>query len=194
MMNNVLLSNKPNEDKLSFINNIDISRYPSTLQNVTLKIKEALTKSIKQHQTKILKIEQANDYNNKLMYEADKLYVSNNIIDNSLSTLKHETMYYPSRIRQLVDDVTGNIGALTEVAAYYKEIYSMLCKQVNIQSEMTTFECKPVAMDSMLGINEWTKGDPVLLAYLFEILKKQFKFTEKDVSVLSATGKFPVTA
>lgn len=192
MMNNVLLSNKPNEDKLSFINNIDISRYPSTLQNVTLKIKEALTKSIKQHQTKILKIEQANDYNNKLMYEADKLYVSNNIIDNSLSTLKHETMYYPSRIRQLVDDVTGNIGALTEVAAYYKEIYSMLCKQVNIQSEMTTFECKPVAMDSMLGINEWTKGDPVLLAYLFEILKKQFKFTEKDVSVLSATGKYVV--
>ena len=35
--------------------------------------------------------------------EQQKVYVRNQIMDNSLSTLKHETMYYPHRIKQIVD-------------------------------------------------------------------------------------------
>ena len=38
------------------------------------------------------------------------------ILDNCLSTLKHETMYYPSRIRQLVDEPDGQLEAIDELA------------------------------------------------------------------------------
>ena len=58
-------------------------------------------------------------------------HVYNNIMDNQLSTLKHETMYYPSRIRQMVLE-NENIEAeeVTSLVGYYSELYSMLMMQM----------------------------------------------------------------
>ena len=55
------------------------------------------------------------------------LHVSNAVLDNCLSALKHETMYYPSRIQQLLDG--GDMESLGEVATYYRELYGVLSEQ-----------------------------------------------------------------
>lgn len=60
----------------------------------------------------------------RLELEHSSLHVANNITENMLSTIKHETMYYPSRIRQLLRQ--GDHDQLCEVIAFYNELYSTL--------------------------------------------------------------------
>ncbi|MCR4993850.1 MAG: DUF5112 domain-containing protein [Bacteroidales bacterium] len=48
-------------------------------------------------------LEMAEDEHRRRLYEENRLHVQNLIIDNTLSTIKHETIYYPGRIQQLVD-------------------------------------------------------------------------------------------
>ena len=43
----------------------------------------------------------------KMQFENDRLYVSNNILENCLSTIKHETMYYPATINHATIAVTN---------------------------------------------------------------------------------------
>ena len=61
----------------------------------------------------------------------DRLYVSNNVLDNCLSSLKHETMYFPSRLKQLAssDDSPSSLEALSETASYYRILYTTLISQ-----------------------------------------------------------------
>ena len=66
--------------------------------------------------------------------EHSRLHVLNNIIDNQLSIVKHETMYYPARILQIV---SGDKAAESEdpsqplaAISYYRDLYAMLTTQV----------------------------------------------------------------
>lgn len=61
--------------------------------------------------------------------ECDFLHITNNIIDNQLSTLKHETMYYPTRIRQLIR-VGMEREEIESTVSYYRNLYHMLSTQV----------------------------------------------------------------
>ena len=81
--------------------------------------------------------------------EQQKVYVRNQIMDNSLSTLKHETMYYPNRIKQLVEAVlaapaasidAATIGDIDELLSYYKEIFSILSTCAGKQVEAVLFK------------------------------------------------------
>lgn len=182
-INKILLSDISNEEKAGLINDVDVRKYPDVLKKIILKIQAALARSIDTDRVKSLDIEYAEDDLHRIKYEIEKLYISNNVIDNSLSTLKHETMYYPSRIRQLVDDTEGNIDAICEVAKYYKELYSILCEQIRRQIENVKFECRPVSMEGILGVECNVLGDRTLLTYLFDILKKQCGYEASDVSV-----------
>jgi hypothetical protein len=89
--------------------------------------------------------------------------VSNSVLDNCLSTLKHETMYYPSRIRQLIDQ--GNMESVSEVVGYYRELYNLLSQQAMSQVERVKLHLQPLQHGIL--------GDETLVRYLFEILKKQ---------------------
>ena len=99
----------------------------------------------------------------RIEHEEDRLHVSNAVLDNCLSTLKHETMYFPSRIRQMVG--RGERAALPEVALYYRELYGVLSQQAMRQAEGYTLHLEPLNHDL------W--GDRVLIDYLFDILRKQ---------------------
>lgn len=59
-----------------------------------------------------MNIEMAEDDLHRAEYENDKLHIANSVLDNCLSTLKHETMYYPSRIRQLIDTTPDDVTSL----------------------------------------------------------------------------------
>lgn len=182
-INRILLSDAPDDEKQRLISSVDISAYPIQLKDVVGQIQTALQCSIDLEKRQKQTVEMAEDELRRSEYEDEKLYICNSVTDNCLSTLKHETMYYPSRIRQLVDNPDRNICAIGEVVAYYKELYSILCSQIRKQTESVSFDCRPISLKDDFGIDEYVLGDKTLLSYLFDILRKQFGIKRKDISV-----------
>lgn len=80
------------------------------------------------------KLSLAEDELQRLQYERDRLHVSNSVLDNCLSTLKHETMYYPCRIMQMVDSPSRDINVIRELVYYYRELFSILSEQAQRQT------------------------------------------------------------
>lgn len=160
MINSVLLSNISSHEKLSQINEIWaqtsvlLKSTTNKLNDVVSKIRVALSDKIEDDSKLTTNLELANDELHRIIYENQKLHVSNNVLDNCLSTLKHETMYYPSRIRQLVDEDKKDLNAIREVALYYKQLYALLSEQAMVQ------------LDNNLKLNSR------LVNYLFELIKK----------------------
>lgn len=154
---------------------------PENLVGVVRQILDTL----KQRQTLLennaLSKDMAEDELRRLKMDEEKLYVCNSVLDNCLSTLKHETMYYPSRIGILVEEGEGKIDTIRPLAEYYKELYSILSLQAMRQLEKVRVECKPVALTEwlsadLMGHEKQTArvwGDAVLLKYMMEILQKE---------------------
>ena len=99
---------------------------------------EEMEERIEQKQEECLRIES----------EQQQIYVRNQIMDNCLSALKHETMYYPNRIKQIVDaalNVTSGqmdeevINDIDELLSYYKEVFSILSSCAGKQVEKVLF-------------------------------------------------------
>ena len=68
-----------------------------------------------------------------LRQENERLHVSSSITDNQLSTVKHETMYYPSRILQLISADSQEQKANSDIInaiEYYNELCQMLTSKV----------------------------------------------------------------
>ena len=118
-------------------------------------------------------IEMADDELRRAELENANLHVSSAVLDNCLSTLKHETMYYPSRIQQLLD--TADFASLSEVTAYYRELYGILIRQATDQVERIHLHIRPVEF-----YGQQVLGDENLLSYLFEIFKGEVKAEPKD--------------
>ncbi len=78
-------------------------------------------------------MELARDDINRIAYESETLHVSNNVLDNCLSALKHETMYYPSKIQQILEEDSPNVDQLEEVAEYYRALFTLLSLQAESQ-------------------------------------------------------------
>ena len=159
-INSVLLSPRSSQEKLDKINKIWaqasmlLKTSDSKLNDVVGQIRLALADSIEDENEQSTHIELAQDELHRLIYENQRLHISNNVLDNCLSTLKHETMYYPSRIRRLVDEPDKDLNAISEVALYYKQLYALLSEQ------------------AMLQIKSNLKVDDRLVGYLFSLLKK----------------------
>ena len=108
-------------------------------------------------------LEMLDDDIRKAELEDGNLHISNSVLDNCLSALKHETMYYPSRIRQLLD--AHEVEALGEVTRYYRELYGVLSRQAMRQVERATLHLK--------ALEGGVLGDETLIRYLYEILRRQ---------------------
>ena len=80
--------------------------------------------------------------------EANILHVQNLVLDNCLSTIKHETLYYPNRIKQIADRLLSGIpadeenrqvGDMRELASYYKDVFTLLSMCAVRQLDEVTF-------------------------------------------------------
>lgn len=124
-------------------------------------------------------------------YELGRLHVMNAVVDNCLSTLKHETMYFPSRISRLArttsaadhnDDCRKDCAALEEITAYYHDIYALLARQASIQAVRVTPHVTrvPVAdvVDGYHGTEAFA-GDHDTLRLLFRLLGATNKTAKK---------------
>ena len=121
-------------------------------------------------------LEMADDDLHRAELENANLHVANSVLDNCLSTLKHETMYYPSRIRQLVD--SGDLKPLAEVTGFYRDLYSILIQQALGQVERIKMHVHPVEF-----YGQQVLGDANMLRYLFELVrveKQEVKAEVKD--------------
>ena len=130
-------------------------------------------------------IEMTDDELRRTELEENKLHVVNNVLDNCLSTLKHETMYYPSRIRQLVD--SGDIASLDEVTRYYRELYGILSEQAMRQLEQVKLH---VHRTEYYGHD--VLGDDNMLRFLTDILNpSQVDVQQKNDHYLVFTMQCP---
>ena len=193
-INDILLSKRTDEEKLSLIRPISTDKYPEALKVIVGKVKEALVSSVNSSKEKNYEIELAEDESRRAEFEGDKLHVSNNVLDNCLSTLKHETMYYPSRIRQIVEEVnndntaeeTAQLQAIDELVSYYKELYSILSAQAMRQVNVVKNKCQSVGMQKVLKTDAseyFVMGDEIMLKYLFDILQKQNNGNFADIRI-----------
>ena len=100
------------------------------------------------------------EQNYKNSFEEDRLYVMNQVLDNSLSTIKHETMYYPARIDQMAQGLsenTDNVQAIEELnnlVHYYKELYLLLYEQANRQLLQSNFHSQTVTCQEIADYAE----------------------------------------
>ena len=108
-------------------------------------------------------LELLDDELHKAELEDNNLHVANAVLDNCLSSLKHETMYFPSRISQLLD--AGDVESLGEVTDYYRELYGILSQQATYEAERTKLHLAP--------LDHQILGDENLVRYLFETIRKQ---------------------
>lgn len=98
-------------------------------------------------------IESVEDDERRARHEESRLHVQNMVLDNCLSTLKHETIYYPNRIKQLV----GRLGnederrQMHELVSYYRVIFSTLAGCASRQLEEVTFRRSAVEVDALLS-------------------------------------------
>lgn len=96
------------------------------------------------------------DENRRTEREEYALHVQNMVLDNCLSAIKHETMYYPNRIRQILTDIDGGktdvemkekVDGLDELMNYYKEVFTVLssCAARQLDNVMFKRRTIPVA-------------------------------------------------
>ncbi|EEX52557.1 ATPase/histidine kinase/DNA gyrase B/HSP90 domain protein [Prevotella sp. oral taxon 472 str. F0295] len=157
----------------------------NSLNEVVSQISEVLQKSVAMEKAREENIEMAEDELHRVEIENDKLHVNNSVLDNCLSALKHETMYYPSRIRQLIENGGEDLHDMNELVDYYKELYMLLSAQAMRLVDDLRYQCRPVPLEKLLNalphINKaegegWhILGDEDLLTYLFEILARLFE-------------------
>ena len=102
-----------------------------------------LNNSLVQLNIRTNNIELMEDEEHRAGHEESVVHVQNMILDNCLSTIKHETMYYPNRIKQLVtakkDGEEVDISSVHELASYYKDIYTILSTNALRQVTGKTF-------------------------------------------------------
>lgn len=178
-INTILLSDMDVQEKLREVERAASDRFPPRLLAIVTQIRDALLASVEEDQKSQADIEMLEDEVRCTEYENERLHISNSILDNCLSTLKHETMYYPSRIRQLVDQPGNQLDSIDELAVYYKELYLILSQQAMRQVEGVKLIARPLDLAALVSAAKLTapvpavppvSGDPVLIAYLFDIL------------------------
>lgn len=157
-INRILLSDATDEVKLQRIRQtwhkrgVRLHGLNAQLGDVVDQIEQALQESMRRTAAETYDMEMTEDELHKVEYENGRLHVSCSVLDNCLSTLKHETMYYPSRIRQLVENDSSDVQSLHELVDYYKSLYTMLSAQAMEQVELNV------------------KNDKFLRQYLFSLL------------------------
>jgi len=115
----------------------------------TQRLQQLQQTNAEEHERQQSDLEMAEDEHRRRLYEEERLHVQNQIIDNCLSAIKHETMYYPGRIQQLVQR-GGDLKTLSETVTYYKEVYTLLSAQASQQSEAMNFKRRTISLEALL--------------------------------------------
>ena len=124
-------------------------------------------------------IEVAQDESRRILREENQLHVQNMVLDNCLSTIKHETIYYPNRIKQIIDrlgevvdvrEERRQVETMSELVAYYKEVFTILSSCASRQLEKITFRRGVVkAQDLVDATHKYFKRATRKIAFHLEL-------------------------
>ena len=98
---------------------------------------------------------------NRVQYELDRVHIQNRILDNCLSTIKHETMYYPARVQQMALNRDTNSDDLRSLMNYYNEVYTILLEQAQRQTSARLAMDESVQTELKRRISAAIGGAPV---------------------------------
>ena len=114
--------------------------------------------------TKYRDIESAHEETRRASWEDSMLHVQNMVLDNCLSTIKHETIYYPNKIKQLIGKLRSGIlseteeketvSAIGELIEYYKGIFTILSSCASRQLEEVTFRRGIISVPELFVLAE----------------------------------------
>ena len=79
-------------------------------------------------------LEEIEEQIERVKFEENRLHVQNMVLDNCLSVLKHETIYYPSRIRDIAVQAVAGAGDNSAAAASIAELMDYYCSIFGILS------------------------------------------------------------
>lgn len=185
-----LSSEIPLEDKLKAAKAVERATLPSLLKSLVEQICTALKATADVERISQDRLQEVKEQLERSKIEDERLHLSNSTLDNSLSALKHETMYYPSRIALLLEeDGETNLHDIQELASYYRALFNLFCIQTVNQLSLVPLSGRVVALNDVVpsetkvvsfkgskptdGREECVIGDVEMLRYLFEILQKQ---------------------
>ncbi len=107
-------------------------------------------------------------------------------------------MYFPSRIKQIADDMQQNgiepdtHRTLLDLVTYYRNIYMLLYEQAQRQTDQSVLRLQPVAVSDLITYasevynvethptNAYVKGDETLLHLLFD---QMFSVVPEDSTI-----------
>ena len=95
----------------------------------------------------------------RLKYEENYIHVRNMVIDNCLSMIKHETIYYPPRLGALVEKLRAEkvsasewndkVTAIKELITYYNQIFTLLSNCASRQLDDTSFSVTQISLNAV---------------------------------------------
>lgn len=194
----ILQSEIPVYEKLQKISQLSKDKYADEYSSLFQEIISMLTDAAEQESSLRASITSLKDEVKKMQFENDRLYVSNNILENCLSTIKHETMYYPARINHCISAENNSVDAahesvvqINDLITYYKELYSILSEQLHRQLDDISMRCVPVDISHYLSDGKlvvW--GNKSYYDYLFFLLKKKNNGVAPKCSLLSVQNTY----
>lgn len=133
-------------------------------------------------------LEEVAEETERMKYEENRLHVQNMVMDNCLSVIKHETIYYPSRIRELANraiaDISGRDSSVTEMRElmeYYSSIFGILSNCAKRELDDSGFSVSRVQLKSIFAsMQRYTARRAAKKGI---DLKLDFEPTELEVSV-----------
>ena len=109
--------------------------------------------------TKYRDIESAHEETQRASWEDSMLHVRNMVLDNCLSTIKHETIYYPNKIKQIIGRLNAQnlsekeekeaVETMTELIEYYKGIFTILSSCASRQLEEVTLRRNTIPVQEL---------------------------------------------
>ena len=111
--------------------------------------------------TKYRDIESAHEETRRASWEDSMLHVQNMVLDNCLSTIKHETIYYPNKIKQIIGRLNTHslsgeeekecVETISELIEYYKGIFRILSSCASRQLEEVTFRRATIPVTDIMA-------------------------------------------
>ena len=101
-------------------------------------------------------LEELEDEAERISYEENRMHVQNMVMDNCLSVIKHETVYYPSRIRELAEqtlhsetDCKPVVDDMRELMDYYSSVFGILSNCAVRELDNASFALTKVKLSSL---------------------------------------------
>ncbi len=94
----------------------------------------------------------------RMRFEENHLHVRNMVMDNCLSMIKHETIYYPSRIRHLIEELRNSgledkeqSATIKELIDYYNQVLGMLVDCATRQLDDLSFRLSAIDLNLLFA-------------------------------------------